>query len=60
MGRPEVASGTRRLPLAAVLCVLLVLGAKGLARAVVERKDRCTGERDEVAFDAVIGVLSEG
>ena len=38
----------------------LVLGAKGLARAVVERKDRCTGERDEVAFDAVIGVLSEG
>ena len=38
----------------------LVLGAKGLARAVVERKDRRTGERDEVAFDAVIGVLSEG
>jgi len=38
----------------------LVLGAKGLAKGVVERKDRRTGERDEVALDAVVGVLSGG
>ena len=38
----------------------LVLGAKGLARGVVERKDRHSGERDEVALDAVGGVLSGG
>ena len=36
----------------------LVLGAKGLARSVVERKDRRSGERDEVALDAVGGVVS--
>jgi prolyl-tRNA synthetase len=36
----------------------LVLGAKGLARGVVERKDRGSGERDEVALDAVVGVIS--
>jgi prolyl-tRNA synthetase len=36
----------------------LVLGAKGLARGVVERKDRRSGERDEVALDAVVGVIS--
>jgi prolyl-tRNA synthetase len=38
----------------------LILGAKGLARAVVERKDRRSGERDEVALDAVVGVMSGG
>jgi prolyl-tRNA synthetase len=38
----------------------LVLGAKGLAKGVVERKDRRTGERDEVALDAVVGVVSRG
>jgi prolyl-tRNA synthetase len=38
----------------------LVLGAKGLAKGVVERKDRRTGERDEVALEAVVGVLSGG
>ena len=38
----------------------LILGAKGLARSVVERKDRRSGERDEVALDAVIGVVSGG
>ena len=38
----------------------LVLGAKGLARGVVERKDRRSGERDEVALDAVAGVVSGG
>jgi prolyl-tRNA synthetase len=36
----------------------LVLGAKGLARSVVERKDRRSGERDEVALDDVVGVVS--
>ena len=38
----------------------LILGAKGLARGVVERKDRPSGERDEVALDAVVGVVSGG
>jgi len=38
----------------------LILGAKGLARGVVERKDRRSGERDEVALDAVAGVVSGG
>ncbi len=38
----------------------LILGAKGLARGVVERKDRRSGERDEVALDAVVGVMSGG
>jgi prolyl-tRNA synthetase len=36
----------------------LVLGAKGLAKGVVERKDRRTGERDEVALESVIAVVS--
>jgi prolyl-tRNA synthetase len=40
--------------------VQLVLGAKGLARAVVERKDRRSGERDEVALGEVAAVLSGG
>ena len=38
----------------------LVLGAKGLARGVVERKNRGSGERDEVALEAVVGVVSGG
>jgi prolyl-tRNA synthetase len=38
--------------------VQLILGAKGLAREVVERKNRRTGERDEVALEAVVGLLS--
>jgi prolyl-tRNA synthetase len=38
--------------------VQLILGAKGLARDIVERKNRRTGERDEVALDAVVGLLS--
>ena len=38
----------------------LILGAKGLGRGVVERKDRRTGERDEVALEAAVGVLSAG
>src|SRR5687768_12898875 len=39
--------------------IQLILGAKGLARGVAERKDRRSGERDEVALDAVVGVVSE-
>jgi prolyl-tRNA synthetase len=38
----------------------LVLGGKGLARGVVERKDRASGERDEVALEAVVAVVSGG
>jgi prolyl-tRNA synthetase len=38
----------------------LILGAKGLSRGVVERKDRRSGERDEVALDAIAGVVSGG
>ena len=38
----------------------LVLGAKGLARGVAERKDRRSGERDELALEAVVGVVSGG
>ncbi len=38
--------------------IQLVLGGKGLARGVVERKDRGSGERDEVALEAVVGVIS--
>lgn len=34
--------------------VQLVVGSKGLARGVVERKVRSTGDRDELAFDEVI------
>ncbi|HVM08135.1 MAG TPA: proline--tRNA ligase [Acidimicrobiales bacterium] len=35
----------------------LVVGAKGLARGVVERKDRATGERDELPLvDAVVSL----
>jgi prolyl-tRNA synthetase len=33
--------------------VQLVVGAKGLARGVVERKDRATGERQDVPLDQV-------
>ena len=36
----------------------LVLGGKGLARGVVERKDRASGERDEVALGDVVAVVS--
>ncbi len=32
----------------------LTVGAKGLARGAVERKDRATGERDDVAVDDVV------
>ncbi|MGH9004429.1 MAG: His/Gly/Thr/Pro-type tRNA ligase C-terminal domain-containing protein, partial [Acidimicrobiia bacterium] len=37
--------------------VQLVLGGKGLARGVVERKVRATGERDELPLEDVAGLL---
>ncbi|HEX2040601.1 MAG TPA: proline--tRNA ligase [Acidimicrobiales bacterium] len=36
----------------------LVVGAKGLARGVVERKHRRTGERDELPLDGVLAALA--
>ncbi|HUP85882.1 MAG TPA: proline--tRNA ligase [Acidimicrobiales bacterium] len=36
----------------------LIVGAKGLARGVVERKDRATGDRDEVELASVAAALS--
>jgi prolyl-tRNA synthetase len=35
----------------------LVVGAKGLARGVVERKDRRSGRRDELPADNVVGAF---
>ena len=35
----------------------LVVGKKGLERGVVERKDRATGDRDEVALDEAAAML---
>jgi prolyl-tRNA synthetase len=37
--------------------VQLVVGAKGLARGVIERKIRATGARDEVAIDTPAAIL---
>jgi prolyl-tRNA synthetase len=36
----------------------LIVGSKGLARGVVERKDRRTGERDEVPRDEVVAAIA--
>jgi prolyl-tRNA synthetase len=36
----------------------LVVGAKGLAKGVVERKDRASGDRDELAVDDVVARLT--
>jgi prolyl-tRNA synthetase len=38
--------------------VQLVVGSKGLARGVVERKQRRTGERDELPLDRVVGAFA--
>ncbi len=38
--------------------VQLVVGTKGLARGVVERKVRASGERDELQLDAVVSALA--
>jgi prolyl-tRNA synthetase len=38
--------------------IQLVVGAKGLGRGIVERKDRATGERSELPLDNVVAVLS--
>ena len=36
----------------------LIVGANGLARGIVERKDRRTGDRDDVALGDVVSALS--
>ena len=36
----------------------VVVGAKGLARGVVERKDRRSGERDDLPLDGVVALLA--
>lgn len=36
-----------------------LVGRKGVQRGVVERKDRATGERDELPLDVVVGALTE-
>jgi prolyl-tRNA synthetase len=38
--------------------VQLLVGSKGLARGVVERKFRASGERDELPLDEVVAALS--
>ncbi len=38
--------------------VQLIVGAKGLARGIVERKVRATGERDELPLDGVVAALA--
>ena len=40
--------------------VQIVLGAKGLAREVAERKIRATGDRDDVPLAGLVGVLTAG
>ena len=40
--------------------VQLVVGAKGLAREVVERKDRRTGERDEIGLSGAAAATAAG
>jgi prolyl-tRNA synthetase len=38
--------------------VQVIVGAKGLARGVVERKRRATGERDEIPVADAVNVLA--
>ena len=38
--------------------VQLVVGAKGLAKGIVERKDRATGTRDDLPLAEVVSILS--
>jgi prolyl-tRNA synthetase len=38
--------------------VQLIVGTKGLARGVVERKRRATGERDEIPRDEVVATVA--
>ena len=40
--------------------VQIIVGSKGLARGVVERKVRATGERDEIPRDAAVATLVAG
>ena len=38
--------------------VQIVVGAKGLAKGIVERKDRATSTRDDVPLDEIVSLLS--
>ena len=38
--------------------VQVTVGAKGLARGVIERKVRATGARDELPIDGALAVLA--
>ncbi len=40
--------------------VQVIIGSKGLARGIVERKVRATGERDEIPRDRAVATLVEG
>jgi len=42
------------------LPVQVVVGAKGLARGVVEWRTRASGEERELALDEVLGALTSG
>ena len=37
----------------------LIVGAKGLAKGIVERKDRATGERDEIELADVVAAFAQ-
>ena len=39
--------------------VQIIVGAKGVANGIVERKHRATGDRDEIPLDRVVETLSE-
>lgn len=38
----------------------LLVGRKGVQRGVVERKDRATGQRDELPLDGLVSAVQEG
>ena len=38
--------------------VRLTLGAKGMAKGIVERRQRATGEQDELPLDGAVAALS--
>jgi prolyl-tRNA synthetase len=40
--------------------VRVTVGAKGLARGVIERRHRATGEQDEIALDDAVAALANG
>ena len=38
--------------------VQIIVGAKGLARGIVERKIRATGERDEIPLAEIVATVA--